>query len=128
MDKKVVRKAREQLTTTLPGRGRMFTYITYGGKQSLEVSRFHCADTSQPDSLEVDDKLRATMRRQLRKMLAHDHQGAGCSGLFYADDQTPTFRVCVRQRITTPQMTAALSPLSERLGVVGFVVIKDRRA
>ena len=125
MDRKTVRKAHQTLTTTHPGRGRMFSFATYGGKQRLEVSRFHCADTS--GEIAVDDKLRTTMRRQLRGLLAHDHQGAGCAGLFYVTDGVPTFRVCVRQRFTTRQLTEALTPLAERLGVVGLVVSKDRR-
>lgn len=126
MDRKTVRKAHQALTTTRPGRGRMFSFAAYGGKQRLEVSRFHCADTS--GEIAVDDKLRTTMRRQLRGLLVHDHQGAGCAGLFYVADGVPTFRVCVRQRFTTRQLTDALTPLAERLGVVGLVVTKDRRA
>ena len=126
MDRKTLQKARRALDETQPGRGRMFCYATYGGKQLLEVSRFHCADTSA--EIVVEEKLRLTMRRQLRGMLARDHQGAGCSGLFYVVDGVPTFRVCVRQRLTTRQLTAALSPVAERLGVSGMVVIKDRRS
>jgi len=126
MDRKTVRKAHQALTTTRPDRGRMFTFAAFGGKQHLEVSRFHCADTT--GEITVEDKLRATMRRQLRGLLVHDHQGAGCSGLFYVIDGVPTFRVCVRQRFTSRQLSAALEPLAERLGVVGLSVIKDRRA
>lgn len=125
MDRKTVRKAHDALTTTRPGRGRMFSFGAFGGKQILEVSRFHCAETA--GELSIDDKLKVSMRRQLRSMLSHDHQGAGCAGLFYVADGVPTFRVCVRQRFTTRQLTDALTPLAPRLGVVGLVVVKDRK-
>ncbi|MFT5681002.1 MAG: hypothetical protein ACI8RZ_001908 [Myxococcota bacterium] len=124
MDRKTVRKSHDALTTTRAGRGRMFAFGTFGGKEVLDVSRFHCAETS--DGITIDDKLKTSMRRQLRSMLSRDHQGAGCAGLFYVADGVPTFRVCVRQRFTTRQLSDVLTPLAERLGVVGFVVIKDR--
>ncbi len=125
MDRKTVRKAHDALTTTRAGRGRMFSFGTFGGKQVLEVSRFHCAETD--GEITVDDKLKTTMRRQLRGLLSRDHQGAGCAGLYYVDDGVPTFRVCVRQRFTTRQLTDVLTPLAQRLGVVGLVVVKDRK-
>lgn len=103
----------------------MFSFGTFGGKQVLEVSRFHCAEIAGEPA--IDDKLKTSMRRQLRSMLSHDHQGAGCAGLYYLADGVPTFRVCVRQRFTTRQLTDALIPLAERLGVVGLVVVKDRK-
>jgi hypothetical protein len=126
MDPKTVRKAHDALTTTRAGLGRVFAFGTYGGKQVLEVSRFHCGEVTSASV--ADDKLKTSMRRQLRGMLAHDHQGAGCAGVFYVADGVPTFRVCVRQRFTTRQLSEALEPLAERLGVVGLAVTKERGA
>ncbi len=122
-----LKTTRQNLDQIKEDRGKMFIYTECGGRCELAVDRFHCADTSQPAELEIPRRQRLIMLRQLRKELAHDHQGRGCAGVVFVEAGVLTMLVCVRIRMNTRQLRAGLERLQPQLPLAGVVVRKARQ-